>query len=200
MNKNGNQADTVSQPVNEGEELTVTIEAVGEKGDGICKKKGFILFVPNTTEGEVCKIRVTKVLSKVGFGEVLERKGERDKPSPEEQQTSTQQRYTAPAPSRPSKPKKEDTEDFGKELELEEDEGSFADEFSDAFSDEDDQVPSKSTSSSSEQKETSEEPSKDSSTEEEKKEKSSSDEIPVPEEDSKKKVMAEEPDDVVPEP
>ncbi|PIN78502.1 deoxyribonuclease, partial [Candidatus Woesearchaeota archaeon CG10_big_fil_rev_8_21_14_0_10_34_8] len=33
-------------PVQVGEELDVTIEAVGEKGDGVAKKNGFVLFVP----------------------------------------------------------------------------------------------------------------------------------------------------------
>ena len=39
-------------PVREGEELDVKIEAVGEKGDGIAKVKGFVLFVPNS----ICRI------------------------------------------------------------------------------------------------------------------------------------------------
>ncbi|MBI2129647.1 TRAM domain-containing protein, partial [Candidatus Woesearchaeota archaeon] len=33
-------------PVKVGDELDVKIEAVGEKGDGIAKKNGFVLFVP----------------------------------------------------------------------------------------------------------------------------------------------------------
>ena len=58
-------------PVNVGEELDVTIEAVGEKGDGITKKDGFILFVPGVTQGDTVRIKVTKVLKKVGFAEVV---------------------------------------------------------------------------------------------------------------------------------
>ncbi len=57
-------------PVKVGEELTVKIEAVGEKGDGIAKVKGFVIFVPNTKQGEDVKIRITKVLKKVAFAEV----------------------------------------------------------------------------------------------------------------------------------
>lgn len=57
-------------PVRVGEELDVTIEAVGEKGDGIAKKNGFVLFVPGVQQGQQVKIRVTKVLKKVGFAEV----------------------------------------------------------------------------------------------------------------------------------
>ena len=33
-------------PVRVGEEVDVKIEAVGEKGDGIARVKGFVLFVP----------------------------------------------------------------------------------------------------------------------------------------------------------
>lgn len=58
-------------PVKEGEELDVRIEAVGEKGDGVAKKDGFVLFVPNVKEGDEVRIRVTKVLRKVGFAEVI---------------------------------------------------------------------------------------------------------------------------------
>ncbi|MFW6013796.1 MAG: TRAM domain-containing protein [Nanoarchaeota archaeon] len=63
--------DEQSAPVNVGEELDVTIEAVGEKGDGIAKKSGFVLFVPNVNEGDRVKIKVNKVLKKVGFADVV---------------------------------------------------------------------------------------------------------------------------------
>ena len=56
-------------PVKVGDEIDVKIEAVGEKGDGIAKQEGFVLFVPNTKEGQEVKIRITKVLRKVGFAE-----------------------------------------------------------------------------------------------------------------------------------
>ena len=58
-------------PVNVGEELDVKIEAVGEKGDGIARHKGFVLFVPGAKEGDEIRIRVTKVFRKVGFAEIL---------------------------------------------------------------------------------------------------------------------------------
>ncbi|MEK6857694.1 MAG: TRAM domain-containing protein [Nanoarchaeota archaeon] len=58
-------------PVKVGEELDVTIEAVGEKGDGIAKKNGFVLFIPGVKQGDQVKVRVTKVLRKVGFAEVV---------------------------------------------------------------------------------------------------------------------------------
>ncbi len=61
----------MTPPVREGEEIDVTIEAVGEKGDGIAKQKGFVLFIPNTKAGERVHIKITRVLAKVGFGQVL---------------------------------------------------------------------------------------------------------------------------------
>jgi len=60
-------------PVREGEEVDVLIESVGEKGDGIAKIKGFVIFVPNTKANESVRIRIKKVLDKVGFGEVVGR-------------------------------------------------------------------------------------------------------------------------------
>jgi len=58
-------------PVKVGEEIDVTIEGNGEKGDGIAKVNGFVIFVPNVSKGDNVKIRVTKVLKKVGFAEVV---------------------------------------------------------------------------------------------------------------------------------
>lgn len=58
-------------PVQVGQEIDVKIEAVGEKGDGIAKIKGFVIFVPNVKAGDEVKIKITKVLRKVGFGEVV---------------------------------------------------------------------------------------------------------------------------------
>ena len=97
-------------PVKIGDELEVKIEAVGEKGDGIAKKDGFVLFVPNTQEGQTVKIRVTKVLRKVGFAEVV---GEGQ---PAEQAEESQESSEAPS-EEPQEAEKdaEDTEDFGEE-------------------------------------------------------------------------------------
>ena len=51
--------------------MDVKIEAVGEKGDGIAKKDGFVIFVPNTKQGDEVRVKVTRVLRRVGFGEVV---------------------------------------------------------------------------------------------------------------------------------
>src|SRR3989338_7093174 len=100
-------------PVKVGEEMDVTIEAVGEKGDGICKKKGFVLFVPNTKQGDTVRIRITKVLRKVGFAEVI---GE-EKGTPEQ---SSEQPAPEAAPQEEEVPQGEESEDFGDEQQQEE--------------------------------------------------------------------------------
>ncbi len=60
-------------PVQVGETYTVSIDAVGGKGDGIAKVKGFVVFVPGVQKGDYIKIRITKVLQNVGFAELLEK-------------------------------------------------------------------------------------------------------------------------------
>jgi predicted RNA-binding protein with TRAM domain len=69
----GGGADRVA-PVKVGAELDVRIEGVGEKGDGIAKVQGFVLFIPGVRAGDEVRIRVTRVLAKVGFAEVLSKK------------------------------------------------------------------------------------------------------------------------------
>lgn len=60
-------------PVNEGEEHTAIVANVGEKGDGILRVKGFVVFVPGVAKGDFVKIRITKVLPKVAFGELVQK-------------------------------------------------------------------------------------------------------------------------------
>ena len=107
MNSNG-------APVSTGEELDVMITAVGGKGDGIARHKGFVLFVAGTKAGEFVHIRVTKVLEKVGFAEKV---GEgRGKPP-----TEGRRRNLEPVSVKPAEPEPvyEDSEDFGEEEEEE---------------------------------------------------------------------------------
>lgn len=96
-------------PVQVGEELDVTIEAVGAKGDGIAKKNGFVLFIPNVKEGEHVRIKVTKVLQKVGFAEKVG-----DAQAPPASEPAAQEDSFEPAPE-PEQQPVEDTEDFGEE-------------------------------------------------------------------------------------
>ena len=59
-------------PVNEGDILTIECMSKGEKGDGIFKKEGFVIIVPDTDVGNTYKIKITAVRSKVAFGEIAE--------------------------------------------------------------------------------------------------------------------------------
>jgi predicted RNA-binding protein with TRAM domain len=119
-------------PVREGEEIDVTIEAVGEKGDGIAKQKGFVLFVPGTKAGERVKIKITRVLAKVGFASVV------GPATTEASADNTQHR--APKKVEPEfEPKEElDSEDFGDDSEKA-DEGAEGDLADDDFEDEEEQ-------------------------------------------------------------
>lgn len=88
-------------PVKVGEELDVTIEAIAQKGDGVAKKEGFVIFVPGTKVGDNVRVRVTKVLRKVGFAEVIGGAGE-----------GAKQEQAAPEKE---EPQYQDSEDFGEE-------------------------------------------------------------------------------------
>ena len=99
-------------PVKVGDELDVKIEAVGEKGDGIAKKDGFVLFVPSTKEGDNVRIRVTRVLQKVGFAEVVGEKSSEESSAGEEAQEES---YEAEEATPTEEYSGQDTEDFGEE-------------------------------------------------------------------------------------
>ena len=58
-------------PVREGGEYTLLCEAEGEKGDGLFKISGLVIFVPGAKKGETVHFWVTRVLAKVAFGEVV---------------------------------------------------------------------------------------------------------------------------------
>jgi len=113
----GFQGGRDNVPVNVGDEFEVTIEAVGAKGDGIAKKEGFVLFVPGVQKGDQVKIKVTKVLRKVGFAEVVgsgsgeEQPAEEAAPAEEEApKEEAKEGEAAPAEEAP-----QDSEDFGEE-------------------------------------------------------------------------------------
>ncbi|HLF54874.1 MAG TPA: TRAM domain-containing protein [Candidatus Nanoarchaeia archaeon] len=104
-------------PVKVGEELDVTIEAVGEKGDGIAKKNGFVLFIPGVKEGQQVRIRVTKVLRKVGFAEVVGKGEAGAAPAEESSEESAEEAPAeeAPAEEAPAEESASDSETFGEE-------------------------------------------------------------------------------------
>jgi predicted RNA-binding protein with TRAM domain len=60
-----------SAPVEAGESYDVTIEDIAREGDGIARVSGFVIFVPNTEVGDEVTVKVTKVMRKFAFGEVV---------------------------------------------------------------------------------------------------------------------------------
>jgi predicted RNA-binding protein with TRAM domain len=98
-------------PVREGDELDVKIEAVGEKGDGIAKKQGFVLFVPGTKEGDEVKVRVTRVLRNAGFAEVIKGGSPAKKPEAAKEDGSVEDE----ASELEDASAEMDSEDFGEE-------------------------------------------------------------------------------------
>jgi len=62
----------MTAPVDEGDRLTVTIEAEGEDGDGIAYVEGYTLFIPGATVGEAVAIEVEGVKPNFGFARRIE--------------------------------------------------------------------------------------------------------------------------------
>jgi len=59
-------------PVQEGDQLEVEIEDVGEQGDGIARVgPGYVVFVSDASLGDRVTIQVTKVRENFGFAEVV---------------------------------------------------------------------------------------------------------------------------------
>ncbi|MBI2142510.1 TRAM domain-containing protein [Candidatus Woesearchaeota archaeon] len=108
-------------PVRVGDEMDVTIEAVGEKGDGVAKKEGFVLFVPNTKKGDKVKIRVSRVLRSVGFAEVVGKSGSGEEETEQQDEASgddseeSQEEESEETEDEEELDEAEDTEDFGDE-------------------------------------------------------------------------------------
>lgn len=99
-------------PVKVGDVLDVKIESVGAKGDGVAKVKGFVLFVPGVQQGQDVKVKVTRVLRKAGFAEVI---GE-GTPS-EASAEAPAEEVSEEAPAEEMQEEAQETEDFGAEEE-----------------------------------------------------------------------------------
>ncbi|MFB6138231.1 MAG: TRAM domain-containing protein [Halobacteriaceae archaeon] len=60
-------------PVEEGEVRTVTVEALGDKGDGIAKvERGYVVIVPGAGPGEEVEVEIESVQQNVAFAEVID--------------------------------------------------------------------------------------------------------------------------------
>jgi len=60
-------------PVDEGEVREVTIESVGDQGDGIAKvERGYVVIVPEAKPGDNPTVEIEEVKENVAFAEVVE--------------------------------------------------------------------------------------------------------------------------------
>ncbi len=64
----GNDYD---RPVKQGDEIELTIESTGAKGDGVAKIDNFVIIVPGAREGDRVRVKITRVLRKMAFGEIV---------------------------------------------------------------------------------------------------------------------------------
>lgn len=61
-------------PVQEGDRCRVTIEDLGEQGDGLARiGPGYVVFVPGTTVGEEVNVEITDARENFAFAEITPR-------------------------------------------------------------------------------------------------------------------------------
>ncbi len=66
------------KPVKVDEEYEVDITEVSQRGDGIARIEGLVVFVPNGKQGDHLRIRITRISRKFAEAEIVE-KGEHEK-------------------------------------------------------------------------------------------------------------------------
>jgi len=60
-------------PVSEGDVREVTIETLGDKGDGIAKiERGYVVIVPDSEPGDQPTVEITSVRENVSFADVID--------------------------------------------------------------------------------------------------------------------------------
>jgi predicted RNA-binding protein with TRAM domain len=66
------QRESPEPPVEEGEVREVTIETVGDQGDGIAKvDRGYVVIVPDTQPGQQPTVEIEQVQQNVAFASVV---------------------------------------------------------------------------------------------------------------------------------
>jgi predicted RNA-binding protein with TRAM domain len=59
------------KPVKIGEELDVTISELSRKGDGLTRVQGYVIFVPNTKQGDNVRIKISQIRPNYAIGEIV---------------------------------------------------------------------------------------------------------------------------------
>lgn len=72
-NQEGRQRAPPEPPVEEGEVREVTVETIGDQGDGIAKvERGYVVIVPDAQPGDEPTIEIEDVRQNVAFASVVE--------------------------------------------------------------------------------------------------------------------------------
>jgi len=58
-------------PVEEGKVYDAKIEDIGREGDGVARIENFVVFVPGTKVGDQVRVKITRVMRRMAFGEVV---------------------------------------------------------------------------------------------------------------------------------
>jgi len=61
----------IPKPVEVGKEYEVDIQELSQRGEGIARIQGLVIFVPNTKQGEHVKVKVTKISRRFAEAEVI---------------------------------------------------------------------------------------------------------------------------------
>jgi len=62
----------VKKPVELDKEYEAKIEEMSRRGDGVARIEGFVIFVPNTKQGEQVKFKITRVGNRFATGELIQ--------------------------------------------------------------------------------------------------------------------------------
>jgi predicted RNA-binding protein with TRAM domain len=65
------RGDFIPKPVEVGKEYEVDIQELSQRGEGIARIQGLVIFVPNTKQGEHVKVKVTKISRRFAEAEVI---------------------------------------------------------------------------------------------------------------------------------
>jgi len=69
----GGSGEYQSPPVEEGEVREVTVESVGDQGDGIAKvERGYVVIVPDGEPGDQPTVEITSVRRNVSFATIVD--------------------------------------------------------------------------------------------------------------------------------
>jgi predicted RNA-binding protein with TRAM domain len=59
------------KPVKVGDELELEISEISRRGDGLARVQGYVVFVPNTKQGDKVKVRISQIRPSFAVGEVI---------------------------------------------------------------------------------------------------------------------------------